>query len=114
MPRKWNSEGSIVHPETNGLKLNEFEQRKGLSKAIRLYEQNISRNSDEDNAFERLAVIYRSRNKVEDEIRVSKKAVAFYEHVVFDQHLESRLPLLNQFTKRLRAATSILASQRNH
>jgi len=102
-----------MHRKTDGLKLNELERRKGLSKAIRLYERNISQDSDEDNSFERLAIIYRSRNQVEDEIRVSKKAIAFYEHAVFDEHLESRLPILNRFTKRLRAAMFILASQRS-
>lgn len=71
------------------------------------------RYSNEDNAFERLAVIYRNRNQIEKEIRVSKKAIAFYEHVVFVEHLESMLPMLNQFTKKLKAAKSILASQRN-
>jgi len=64
-------------------------------------------------AFERLAVIYRSRNQIEEEIHVSKKAIAFYEHAVFDEQLQSMLPILNQFTKRLKAAKSILRSQQN-
>jgi len=63
--------------------------------------------------FTMMAVIYRNRNQIEKEIRVSKKAIAFYEHVVFVEHLESMLPMLNQFTKKLKAAKSILASQRN-
>ena len=96
-----------------GVKLNALEQRIGLTEAIRLYKRNISQSSDEDNAFERLAVIYRSRNRIEDEVSVSKKAVAFYEHAVFAEHLESMLPMLNQFTKRLKAAESWLSSQRN-
>lgn len=108
-----NLEGSLVGLESDGLKLNALEQRKGLPKAIRLYERNISQNSGEDNAFERLAVIYRSRNQVENEVRVSKKAIAFYEHAVFVEHLESMLPMLNQFTKRLKAAEAILSSQRS-
>ena len=93
-----------------GIKLNALEQRIGLTKAIKLYRRNISQSSDEDNAFERLAVIYRSRNRIEDEVSVSKKAVAFYEHAVFAEHLESMLPMLNQFTKRLKAAESLLSS----
>ncbi len=96
-----------------GVKLNALEQRIGLTEAIRLYKRNISQSSDEDNAFERLAVIYRSRNRIEDEVRVLKKAVAFYEHAVFAEHLESMLPMLNQFTKRLKAAESLLSSRRN-
>ena len=95
------------------MKLNALEQRIGLAKAIELYKRNVSHNSDEDNAFERLAVIYRSRNRIEAEVRVSKKAVAFYEHPVFTEHLESMLPMLNQFTKRLKAAESLLSSRRN-
>ena len=96
-----------------GVKLNGLEQRIGLTEAIKLYKRNISQSSDEDNAFERLAIIYRSRNRIEDEVRVSKKAIAFYEHAVFAEHLESMLPMLNQFTKRLRAAESLLSSRRN-
>jgi tetratricopeptide (TPR) repeat protein len=95
------------------MKLNALEQQIGLAKAIKLYRRNISQNSDEDNAFERLAVIYRSRNQIEEEIRVSKKAIAFYEHAVFDERLQSMLPILNQFTKRLKAAKSILGSQQS-
>ncbi len=103
----------IVGLESTDIKLNALERQIGLAKAIKLYKRNISQNSNEDNAFERLAVIYRNRNQIEKEIRVSKKAIAFYEHVVFVEHLESMLPMLNQFTKRLKAAKSILASQRN-
>ena len=82
-----------------GIKLNGLEQRIGLAKAIELYKRNVSQNSGEDNAFERLAVIYRSRNRIEDEVRVSKKAVAFYEHAVFTERLESMLPMLNQLPR---------------
>ena len=92
------------------MKLNALEEEIGLTKAIKRYKRNISQNSDEDNAFERLAVIYRSRNQIENEIRVSKKAIAFYEHAVFVEHLESKLPILNQFTRRLKAAQSLLSS----
>jgi hypothetical protein len=96
-----------------GVKLNGLEQRIGLTKAIKRYKRNISQSCDEDDAFERLAVIYRSRNRIEDEIRVSNKAIAFYEHAVFAEHLESMLPMLNQFTKRLKAAELLLSSREN-
>jgi len=102
-----------VSQDSTEIKLNALEQQIGLAKAIKLYRQNISQNSDENNAFERLAVIYRSRNQIEKEIRVSKKAIAFYEHAAFDEQLQSMLPMLNQFTKRLKAAKSILRSQQN-
>ena len=95
------------------MKLNNLERKIGLTKAIKRYKKNISQNSDEDNAFERLAIIYRSRNQIEEEIRVSKKAIAFYEHAVFSERLESKLPKLNQFTKRLKAAKSLQSSQSN-
>ena len=99
--------------KNTNMKLNVLEQQIGLAKAIKLYKRNISQNSDEDNAFERLADIYRSRNQIEEEVCVSKKAVVFYEHAVFAEHLDSMLPLLNQFTKRLKAAESRLSSRRN-
>ncbi len=73
--------------ESTDIKLNALERQIGLAKAIKLFKRNISQNSNEDNAFERLAVIYRNRNQIEKEIRVSKKAIAFYEHVVFVEHL---------------------------
>ena len=95
------------------IKLNALERQIGLAKAIRLYKRNISQNSGEDNAFERLAVIYRSRNQIEEEVCVSQKAVAFYEQAIFAEHLESMLPMLNQFTKRLKTAQSLLSSRRN-
>ncbi len=104
---------SLVGLEIADMKLNALERQIGLAKAIKLYKRNISQNSDEDNAFERLAVIYRRRNQIEEEIRVSKKAIAFYEHAVFVEHLESMLPVLNQFTKRLKAVEAILSSQRS-
>jgi len=105
-------EGSLVTKNTD-MKLNALEQEIGLAKAIKRYKRNISQHSDEDNAFERLVAIYRSRNQIEQEVRVLKKAVAFYEHAVFTEHLESMLPMLNQFTKRLKAAQSFLSSQQN-
>lgn len=104
--------GSLVSKNTN-IKLNALEEEIGLTKAIKQYKRSISQNSDEDNAFERLALIYRSRNKIEEEILVLKKAVVFYEHAVFKERLESMLPTLNQFTKRLKAAQSLLSSQCN-
>jgi len=105
-------EGSPVIKKKD-MKLNALEQQIGLAKAIKRYKRNISQNSDEDNAFERLAVIYRSRNQIEEEVCVSKKAVAFYEHAVFAEHLESMLPMLNQFTKRLKAAQLLLSSRQH-
>ena len=99
--------------KNTNMKLNALEQQIGLAKAIKLYRRNISQNSDENNAFGRLADIYRSRNQIEEEVRVSKKAIVFYEHAVFAEHLESMLPMLNQFTKRLKAAESLLSSRGN-
>jgi hypothetical protein len=104
-------EGSLVIKKTD-MKLNALERQIGLTKAIRRYKRNISQTSNEDNAFERLAIIYRSRNQIEEEVQVLKKAVAFYEHAVFAEHLDSMLPMLNQFTKRLKTAQSLLSSQR--
>jgi hypothetical protein len=93
--------------------LNTLEQQIGLTKAVKMYKRNISHNSDEDNAFERLALIYRSKNQIEAEMRVSEQAIAFYEHAVFVNRLQSKLPMLNKFTKNLKAARSILRSQNN-
>ena len=91
------------------LKPNQLEQELGIEKAIELYERDISNNTDENDAFDRLSQIYRSRNQIEDEIRVLKEAVAFYEYVVFIQHLDSRLSTLNAFTSRLKEARSLVS-----
>ena len=99
--------------KNSNMKLIALEQEIGLTKAIKRYKRNISQNSDEDNAFERLAVIYRSRNQIAEEVRVLKKAIAFYENAVFAEHLESKLPILNQFTRRLKTAQSLLSSRRH-
>lgn len=63
--------------KSSNLKLKVLERKIGFAKAIKLYERNISHNSDKDNAFEQL---------------------------------ESMLPMLNQYTKRLKAAKPILPS----
>ncbi len=97
--------------KNDNIKLNALEQEIGLAKAMKLYKRNISQNSDEDNAFERLAVIYRGRNQIEEEVCVLRKAIAFCEHAVFAERLESMLPTLNQFTKRLKTAQSLLSSR---
>ena len=103
----------IVRLERVKMKPNALERKIGLAKAKKLYEQNVERNSDENNAFERLAVIYRSQGRIADEIRVCEQAIAFYEHAVFVERLRSRLPTLNSFTRRLKAARSILCSQQS-
>jgi hypothetical protein len=95
------------------LKLNALEREIGLEDAIALYEEHVSRNSDEDDAFERLAIIYRSRNQIEDEIRVLGRAVAYYDRMVFVEQLESRLATLNRLAKRLKTAKSLFGAHEN-
>ncbi len=63
--------------ESTDIKLNSLERQIGLARAIKLYKWNISQNSNEDNASERLAAIYRNRYQIEKEMSVAKKVIAF-------------------------------------
>ena len=63
--------------ESTDIKLNSLERQIGLAKVIKLYKRNISQNSDEDSASERLAAINRNLYQIGKEMCVSKKVSAF-------------------------------------
>jgi len=81
----------------------ELEKKGHTDKAIELYEQNVSESFDGNFPYDRLAIIYRKRKQIDDEIRVLKKAVWVFENVVH-QARGDRLSKLDRFKKRLQKA----------
>ena len=94
-----------IHLERN-LKGIELEKAGQIDRAIELYERNIEENFDENHPYDRLAIIYRQRNQIDDEIRVLEKAIWVFENVVYKGRMD-RLPKLERFKKRLEMATSL-------
>ena len=72
-------------------------EKKGyIDKAVELYEQNVSENFDGNHPYDRLAIIYRKRNQIDDEIRVLEKAVFVFKNI--DR------PKLTKFKEKLQKA----------
>jgi len=84
----------------------DLEKKGHIDKAIELYEQNISENFIGNHPYDRLAIIYRKRNQIDDEIRVLEKAIWIFENVVH-QARGDRSPKLNKFKKRLQKAQKL-------
>jgi len=84
----------------------ELEKKGEIDKAIKLYEQNISENFIGNHPYDRLALIYRKRNQIDNEIRVLEKAVWVFEKIVYDKRSD-RLPKLDRFKKRLQKARKL-------
>jgi hypothetical protein len=88
-----------------------IEEELGLDEAIAFYKQQIENGSRELEHFERLVILLRHKNRIGDEIRILQKAVYVYERIVFEDHIQSALPILNRFTSRLTEAGRILTTQ---
>lgn len=81
----------------------ELEKAGQIDLAIRLYEENVKENFEGNHPYDRLAVIYRKRNLIGDEIRVLEKAVWVFENIVHKERSD-RLPKLERFKKRVKKA----------
>lgn len=77
-----------------------------VDKAIKLYERNVEENFEGNHPYDRLAIIYRKRNQISDEIRVLEKAIWVFENVVYKKRGD-RLPKLQKFKKRLERARKL-------
>jgi len=84
----------------------ELEKKGHTDKAIELYKQNISENFIGNHPYDRLAIIYRKRNQIDDEIRVLKKAIWVFKNIV-NKKRQDRLPKLDGFKKRLHKAQKL-------
>lgn len=90
------------HVERN-LRGIELEKSGRVDEAILLYEANVRENCEGNHPYDRLAIIYRKRKQIDEEIRVLEKAIWVFENVVY-QGRGDRPPKLARFKKRLEKA----------
>jgi tetratricopeptide (TPR) repeat protein len=98
-----NKEDRQVDRNLEGIKL---EKEGKTDKAISLYEKNLEENFEGSHPYNRLAIIYRKRGQIDEEIRVLEKAVYLYENVVYKDRVD-RLVKLDKFKDRLIKALDI-------
>ena len=60
------------------LKGNALEKSGKIDKAIQLYEANIAEDFEGNFPYDRLAIIYKKRNWIDDEIRVLKRGIEVF------------------------------------
>lgn len=77
--KKKYSETKFDRQVERNLKGIEYEKSGQIDKAIGLYEENVMESFDGSHPYTRLAIIYRRRNQIDNEIRVLRKAVFVYE-----------------------------------
>jgi tetratricopeptide (TPR) repeat protein len=65
-----------------------LEKKGRIDEAIELYEKNISENFIGTHPYNRLAIIYRKRNQIDDEIRVLEKAIRVFEGDEFKKRVQ--------------------------
>lgn len=83
-----------------------YEKDNEINKAIELYEQNIKECFDGNHPYDRLAIIYRKRGQIDDEIRILEKAIYVFENIVYVNRYD-RLPKLKKFQERLEKAKKL-------
>ncbi len=83
----------------------ELEKQGNVEEAIELYEQNIADGFEGSHPYNRLAILYRKRGQIGDEIRVLQKAIQVYEEIESrSQWGDSKK--LDKFKKRLEGLQS--------
>jgi len=98
--------GSFQQQVQKNLRGIELEKGGQVDQAIELYERNVAENFEGSHPYNRLAIIYRKRKQIDDEIRVLKKAIWVFENVVYKDRGD-RLPKLEKFKKRLEKAKEL-------
>lgn len=83
-----------------------MERHGNVEEAIKLYEENVHNNFEGNHPYDRLSIIYRKRNQMEDEIRVLEKAIMVFETFVYKDRAD-RLSKLEKFKKRLEQANKL-------
>lgn len=84
----------------------ELEKTGRIDEATKLYEKNVKENNEGSHPYDRLAIIYRKRGKIDDEIRILEKAVWVFKNIVYKERCD-RLPKLEKFKKRLDKAKKL-------
>lgn len=85
----------------------QFEAENQLEKAIEAYEDAIKLNFEGNYPYDRLAIIYREQNRIDQEIRVLEHAVWVFENIVKVSRLD-RMPKLTRFCERLEVAKKLI------
>lgn len=85
----------------------ELEKLNEIDQSIELYEKNIEENFEGNHPYDRLAIIYRKKKDIINDIRVLEKAIYVFENIVFSQRGD-RLPKLERFKARLEKARKLL------
>ena len=98
--------GNFDKQVERNLKGIEFEKGVQIDKAIEMYEINMEEKFEGNHPYDRLAIIYRKRNQIHDEVRVLEKAIWVFENVVYEERGD-RLPKLQKFMKRLEIAKKL-------
>jgi len=84
----------------------ELEKEGRVDEAIQLYEANIRENFDGNHPYDRLAIIYRKRKEIGEEIRVLKKAIWVFENIANQRRPDVFIKLEN-FKNRLEKAIKL-------
>ena len=77
----------------------ELEKKGKIKKAMALYEENIKRGFEGNHPYDRLAIIYHRLGRIDDEIRILRKAISVFENI--SDIRSDREPKLKKFKKRL-------------
>ena len=99
--------GSFDKQLERNLKGIELEKLNEIDQSLELYEKNIEENFEGNHPYDRLAIIYRKKKDIFNEIRVLEKAIYVFENIVFSQRGD-RLPKLERFKARLEKARKLL------
>lgn len=76
-------------------------ERKGMVEdATKLYELNINENFEGNFPYDRLVIIYKKQKRMDDVVRVLKKAVYVFTHVVYKDRVD-RIKKLEKFKLQL-------------
>lgn len=84
----------------------DLEKEGKIDESIKLYEANIADNSEGNHPYDRLSIIYRKRNQIDDEIRVLEKGIWVFKNIVHEGR-QDRLPKLRKFEVRLNKAMEL-------
>ncbi len=85
----------------------ELEKLGKVEEAVKFYEKNIEENFDGNHPYDRLAIIYRKKKDIRNEIRVLEKAIYVFENIVYSKRSD-RLPKLSKFKIRLEKTRKLL------
>lgn len=96
-----------MNTSERNMKARYLEREGNVDEAIKLYEENVSKDTPGKFHFDRLAIIYRRRKQIDEEIRVLKKALWIYENIVSKQNA-TRVADWKHFYERLHKAEKLL------